>query len=65
MLKQNKLIFLSTLPRTGFNTEACSCFSLSQLDCDTSRECPMPEVDQLMMYHGVRAMPDNDRGLMY
>ena len=36
---KNKQIFLSTLPRTGFNTEVCSCFSLTWLDYDPSREC--------------------------
>ena len=36
---QNKQIFLSTLPRAGFNGEVFSYFSFYQLDCDLSRKC--------------------------
>ena len=36
MLLRSSRIFLTTLPRTGFNTEVCSYFNLSYLDCDYS-----------------------------
>ena len=56
-----KQIFLCTLPKTGFNTDVCSYLSLSQVDCDPSRDCLTPEVDWLTMLGGARAMPDNGK----
>ena len=50
--------FLYTLPRTGFNTEVCSYFSLSKLDWHVVADA---REDRLTMYRGVKAMPDNGR----
>ena len=59
--EQKKQIFLSTLPGTEFNAEAYSYFSLSQLDCDPSREYLTPGVDRLAVLSGARAMPNNGK----
>ena len=61
MFKYNIRIFLSTLPRTGSNTEVSHYFSLSLLHCDPSRDCLMSEVDRLTMLREARAMPDNGK----
>ena len=63
--EQNKWIFLYTLQRTGFNTEVCSYFSLSWLDCDPSCEYLIPDVYQLTIERGARAMPDNGKWRPY
>ena len=58
--EQNKQI-LSTFQRTAFNTDVCSYFSFSHLDCDPTREFLTPEVNQLTMLCGVKAMSNSGK----